>query len=131
MPSGGVTTWPCNRIIQVSSGRKSYTKLFLQTHVWNNSEQGGNPMLTPLSTMHATCHFLLMNNSHGVSPHVLGSLTKIGKHPSKGKTTTNQIKPKEKRTAICLFTKRCMASMDHSEGLTEASPTTCRATRGQ
>lgn len=118
-------------MIQVSSERKSYTKLFLQTHVWNNSEQGGHPMLTPVSTMHATCHFLLTNNSHRVSPLVLGSLKKVGKNPSKGKTTANQIKPKGKRTTICLFTERCMAFMDHSEGLTEASPTTCRATRGQ
>lgn len=80
--------------------------------------------------MYATCCVRLINNSHYVSPHVL-TVKKIGKNPSKGQTKPNQIKPKEKITTICLFTETCVAFMDHSEGLTEASPTTCRATRGQ
>lgn len=84
------------------------------------------------NSFHHACHMLcfsLINNSHCVSPHVLGSLKKVGNNPSKEKTKPNQIKPKEKRTNICLFTGSCVAFMDHSEGLTEASPTTCRATR--
>lgn len=78
--------------------------------------------------MHTTCCFLLMNTSHCVSSHVLESLEKVGKNPRKGKTKPNQIKPKEKIITICISMERCVAFLDHSEGLSEASPTTCRAT---
>lgn len=66
--------------------------------------------------------------SYCVSSHVLDSPKKVGKSPRKEKTEPNQIKSKEKIITISVSTERCVAFLDHSEGLTDASPTTCRAT---
>lgn len=71
------------------------------------------------STFCHVCYMLfsLVTTSHCVSSHVLDSLKKVGKNPRKGKTKANQIKPKEKIITICISTERCVAFLDHSEGL--------------
>lgn len=76
--------------------------------------------------MHHTCFFLLVDNYRCISLQVLGSLKKVGKSLSKGKTKPKEIKPKEQSS----LSISGVVSVNHDEGLI-ASHTTCRARQGQ
>lgn len=94
LPSREVTTQPCNRIIQVSSERKSYTKLSLYTHLLNN-EQGGQLN----STFYLAHHMLFSLGeylSHRVSSQVLDSPKKGRKESQERETGTKSDEVKRK-----------------------------------